>query len=192
MASLGESDWRLQPLTAGQAPSVLDLLRVAFSRTEVPLDPPPGALRETVASLEAEILHGGGAGAISGKRVIGSVLWTVSDGPTSAGSACRPNGGDAASGPRCWLPATMKRGAAGCGGYALRRALCWRGTCDCLRGSAIGSLPGYRLTAIHRKPSSSWRSGSDSILSSDSAALTAAARRPSHIPHRRSAHRSTG
>jgi tRNA threonylcarbamoyladenosine biosynthesis protein TsaE len=80
MASPGELDWRLQPLTAGDAPSVLDLLRVAFAATEVPLDPPPGALRETAGNLETQILSGGGAGAISGKRMIGSVLWIVADG----------------------------------------------------------------------------------------------------------------
>jgi GNAT superfamily N-acetyltransferase len=80
MASPGELDWRLQPLTAGDAPSVLDLLRVAFATMEVPLNPPPGALRETADSLETQILSGGGAGAISGKRMIGSVLWIVADG----------------------------------------------------------------------------------------------------------------
>jgi tRNA threonylcarbamoyladenosine biosynthesis protein TsaE len=80
MTSPGQSDWRLQPLTAGHAPSVLDLLRVAFARTEIPLKPPPGALRETADSLERQILRGGGAGAISGKRLIGSVLWSVADG----------------------------------------------------------------------------------------------------------------
>jgi ribosomal protein S18 acetylase RimI-like enzyme len=80
MACPGELDWRLQPLTAGDVQSVLDLLRAAFASTEVPLDPPPGALRETADSLETQILSGGGAGAISGKRMIGSVLWIVVDG----------------------------------------------------------------------------------------------------------------
>jgi ribosomal protein S18 acetylase RimI-like enzyme len=80
MASPGKSDWRLRSLTAGDAPSVLDLLRVAFARTEVPLNPPPAALRETTDSLQTQILRGGGAGAISGNRLIGSVLWTVADG----------------------------------------------------------------------------------------------------------------
>jgi tRNA threonylcarbamoyladenosine biosynthesis protein TsaE len=75
-----ELDWRLQPLTAGHAPLVLDLLRVAFARTEVPLNPPPGALSETVDSLKIQILRGGGVGANSGERLIGSVLWTVADG----------------------------------------------------------------------------------------------------------------
>jgi GNAT superfamily N-acetyltransferase len=59
---------------------VLDLLRVAFARTEVALDPLPGALRETVRSLETQILHGGGAGANSGEQLIGSILWTIADG----------------------------------------------------------------------------------------------------------------
>jgi GNAT superfamily N-acetyltransferase len=59
---------------------VLDLLRVAFAKTEVPLNPPPGALRETADSLEMQILRGGGAGANSGERLIGSVLWTIVDG----------------------------------------------------------------------------------------------------------------
>jgi tRNA threonylcarbamoyladenosine biosynthesis protein TsaE len=59
---------------------VLDLLRAAFARTEIPLDPPPGALRETADSLEAQILRGGGAGATAGERLVGSVLWTVADG----------------------------------------------------------------------------------------------------------------
>jgi GNAT superfamily N-acetyltransferase len=59
---------------------ILDLLRVAFARMEVPLNPPPGALRETADSLEMQILLGGGAGANSGERLIGSVLWTVADG----------------------------------------------------------------------------------------------------------------
>jgi GNAT superfamily N-acetyltransferase len=75
-----EFDWRLRPLTVGDAPSVLDLLRVAFAAMEVPLDPPPGALRETIVSLETHIRGGGGAAAISSKRMIGSVLWTVADG----------------------------------------------------------------------------------------------------------------
>jgi|GraSoiStandDraft_45_1057281.scaffolds.fasta_scaffold462696_1 GNAT superfamily N-acetyltransferase len=80
MASPEGSDWRLQPLTTGHAPLVLDLLRVAFARTEVPLNPVPSALHETADSLAAQILHGGGAGANSGERLIGSVLWTVADG----------------------------------------------------------------------------------------------------------------
>jgi ribosomal protein S18 acetylase RimI-like enzyme len=80
MTPPGELDWRLQPLAVGDAPSVLDLLRVAFATTEVPLDPPPGALRETIVSLETHILSGGGAAAISGKRMIGSALWIVADG----------------------------------------------------------------------------------------------------------------
>jgi tRNA threonylcarbamoyladenosine biosynthesis protein TsaE len=75
-----EPHWCLQPLTARHAPLVLNLLRVAFARTEVPLNPPPGALSETVDSLATQILHGGGAGANSGGRLIGSVLWRVADG----------------------------------------------------------------------------------------------------------------
>jgi GNAT superfamily N-acetyltransferase len=80
MASPRELDWRLRSLSAGDAPWVLDLLKAAFAKTEVPLNPPPGALRETAESLESQILSGGGAGAISGKRMIGSVLWIVADG----------------------------------------------------------------------------------------------------------------
>src|SRR5436309_13705744 len=93
MASPEGSDWRLQPLTTGHAPLVLDLLRVAFARTEVPLNPVPSALHETADSLEAQILHGGGAGANSGERLIGTVLWSVADGLYVSRIAVLPESG---------------------------------------------------------------------------------------------------
>jgi len=80
MTSPPEAHWRLQPLTAAHAPLVLDLLRFAFAKTEVPLNPLPGALSETADSLETQILRGGGAGANLGDRLIGAVLWTVAEG----------------------------------------------------------------------------------------------------------------
>lgn len=144
-----ESNWCLQPLTAGHAPLVLDLLRVAFARTEVPLNPPPGALSETVDSLATQILRGGGAGANSGGRLIGSVLWTVADGLYVSRIAVslewRQRGIGSALLAACDDEAARRR---------LRRlhlrVLYLRATCGYLRGSAIGSLPGHHPTAIHR------------------------------------------
>ncbi|HEY6432185.1 MAG TPA: GNAT family N-acetyltransferase [Acetobacteraceae bacterium] len=73
---------RFRPMRAENAAVVAGLIRTAFARQAVPVDPPASAL-EVTAEVVLAHLAGGGGGAIAeaGGRVVGSVLWeTRADG----------------------------------------------------------------------------------------------------------------
>jgi ribosomal protein S18 acetylase RimI-like enzyme len=52
-----------------------DLIRLAFSLQSVPTRPPSSALRETLATVAAELARGGGAVVETGGTLVGAVLW---------------------------------------------------------------------------------------------------------------------
>jgi GNAT superfamily N-acetyltransferase len=62
------------------APAVAALIRLAFAAQPVLTDPPPNAMKETMASVAAHLAHGGGAVIAEGGALIGSVLWEEKEG----------------------------------------------------------------------------------------------------------------
>jgi len=60
---------------AADAAAMAGLIRQAFAAQSRPTDPPPGALKETAATIAAELARGGGAVAERGGALAGAVLW---------------------------------------------------------------------------------------------------------------------
>jgi ribosomal protein S18 acetylase RimI-like enzyme len=73
-------DYALRALREADAPAAAALIREAFSRMSVVIDPPPSALRETAATVAAAIAGGGGACAEAGGLLVGVVLWADKEG----------------------------------------------------------------------------------------------------------------
>jgi GNAT superfamily N-acetyltransferase len=69
-----------QPLTPAGAPDALATIHAAFAAQSVQTDPPSAALRETAASIAAEIAAGGGAGIPAPSGFAAVVLWREKDG----------------------------------------------------------------------------------------------------------------
>ncbi|MBC7634634.1 MAG: GNAT family N-acetyltransferase [Acetobacteraceae bacterium] len=57
------------------AAAVAALIRAAFGMKSVATHPPPSAVQETDENVLAELATGGGACAVVGDRVVGSLLW---------------------------------------------------------------------------------------------------------------------
>ncbi|GAC1336676.1 MAG: GNAT family N-acetyltransferase [Acetobacteraceae bacterium] len=66
----------IRPLRPEDAEDAAALIRTAFAAIDVPLDPPPSALRLTGLDVRAHLQSGGGA--LHGN--VGCVLWSVRDG----------------------------------------------------------------------------------------------------------------
>ena len=71
----GRQDFIIRDMRQADAAAVAALIRAAFTAQSVVTDPPPSAVQETGESVSAELATGGGACAVIGDRVIGSVLW---------------------------------------------------------------------------------------------------------------------
>jgi tRNA threonylcarbamoyladenosine biosynthesis protein TsaE len=67
--------WQIRTLDIVDADAVTALVHLAFLELDVPLDPPPKALNETIASIARQISAGGGAGAEAAGKLVGSILW---------------------------------------------------------------------------------------------------------------------
>ena len=80
----------IRRLTPADAAAALDVVHAAFAEPDAPSDPPPGALRETLASIGALVRGGGGACAeASGLQAV--VFWhDVDDGLYLSRLAVRP------------------------------------------------------------------------------------------------------
>ncbi|MFZ5792291.1 MAG: GNAT family N-acetyltransferase [Pseudomonadota bacterium] len=74
-AADGAATWRLRPATAADAAAVAALLREAFAAYDGRLQPRPGALSETEASIAAALEAGAGAVAEAEGAIVGCVLW---------------------------------------------------------------------------------------------------------------------
>lgn len=68
----------LRPAAPCDAASVAALVRACFA--ELAVEPPPSALHETEQTVRAHLAQGGGAVALCGGELAGSVLWQVRDG----------------------------------------------------------------------------------------------------------------
>src|SRR5215470_14937109 len=62
-----------------------ELVRLAFSAQSLPTNPPSSALRETPATIEAELQAGGGAVAERDGVMVGAVLWREEEGSLYVG-----------------------------------------------------------------------------------------------------------
>ncbi len=62
-------------LTPVDAAQVLATIHAAFAVQSARTDPPSGALQETLASIEAQLTIGGGAGVRAGTGLAAVVLW---------------------------------------------------------------------------------------------------------------------
>jgi len=62
------------------AATIAALVRLAFSTQSRPTDPPPGALKETAATIAEQLAHGGGAVVEVDGTLVGAVLWVEEDG----------------------------------------------------------------------------------------------------------------
>lgn len=62
-----------------------DLVRLAFSTQSRPTIPPPGALKETAATIAEQISRGGGAIVEDGGTIIGAIFWNEEDGGLHVG-----------------------------------------------------------------------------------------------------------
>jgi ribosomal protein S18 acetylase RimI-like enzyme len=65
---------------ASDAAVLADLVRLAFSTQSRPTTPPPGAVKETAATIAEHLSRGGGAVIEDGKTIIGAVFWNQEDG----------------------------------------------------------------------------------------------------------------
>ncbi len=64
----------IRPAVSGDADAIVALIQAAFTPLIARLDPPPGALRETPATIAAELAAHRGLIAEIGGRVVGSAL----------------------------------------------------------------------------------------------------------------------
>jgi len=71
---------RPRPATHADAAAIAALIRAAFAMQSVPTDPPPGALRETAATVAALIARGGGTVIVADGAMVGCVLWQEKEG----------------------------------------------------------------------------------------------------------------
>ncbi len=62
------------------AASLADLVRLAFSTQSRPTTPPPGALRETAATIAEQLDRGGGAVVEEGGAIVGAIFGNDEDG----------------------------------------------------------------------------------------------------------------
>ena len=71
----GRQDFLIRDMRASDTPAVAALIRGAFAAQSVVTDPLPSARLETAETVAAELATGGGACAVIGDRVVGSLLW---------------------------------------------------------------------------------------------------------------------
>lgn len=73
---------RPTPRTArtSDADAIADLVRRAFAAQSRPTVPPPGALKETPATVAEHLSHGGGAVVELDGQLIGALLWAEEEG----------------------------------------------------------------------------------------------------------------
>lgn len=64
----------------GDAAGLADLVRLAFSTQSRPTTPPPGALKETAATIAEHLSRGGGAVVEDGATIVGVIFWNDEDG----------------------------------------------------------------------------------------------------------------
>lgn len=76
---------RVRRAAAADAAKLAELVRLAFSTQSLPTDPPSSALRETPATIEAELRAGGGAVAERDGVMVGAVLWREEEGSLYVG-----------------------------------------------------------------------------------------------------------
>ena len=67
--------WTARAATPRDAAAIAALVRLAFSTQSRPTIPPPGALKETAASIIEHLVLGGGALVEVGGVIAGTVLW---------------------------------------------------------------------------------------------------------------------
>ena len=77
--------WTARAATPRDAPAIAALVRLAFSTQSRPTIPPPGALKETAATIIEHLGHGGGAVVEDGGTIVGTVLWNEEDGGLHVG-----------------------------------------------------------------------------------------------------------
>ena len=65
---------------AEDAATIAELVRLAFAAQSRPTNPPPGALKETAATIGEHLVHGGGAIFETDGGLVGAVLWAEDDG----------------------------------------------------------------------------------------------------------------
>ena len=65
---------------AEDAATIAELVRLAFAAQSRPTNPPPGALKETAATIGEHFFHGGGAISEADGALVGAVLWAEDDG----------------------------------------------------------------------------------------------------------------
>lgn len=71
----GRQDFIIRDMRQADSAAVAALIRSAFAAQSVATDPPPSAGKETDESVVAELATGGGACALVGDRIVGSLLW---------------------------------------------------------------------------------------------------------------------
>ena len=72
--------WTARAATPRDAPAIAALVRLAFSTQSRPTAPPPGALKETAATIIDHLGLGGGAVIEEGEMLVGTVLWNEEEG----------------------------------------------------------------------------------------------------------------
>ena len=67
--------WTVRRAETSDAAVLADLVRLAFSTQSRPTTPPPGALKETPATISEHLGRGGGAVVEEDRAIIGAVFW---------------------------------------------------------------------------------------------------------------------
>ncbi|MBI3826603.1 MAG: GNAT family N-acetyltransferase [Candidatus Rokubacteria bacterium] len=77
---MSAGDRTVRAALPGDAAAIAALVRLAFSTQSRTTDPPPGALKETPATIAGQLARGGGAVLEAGGRIVGAVVWAEEEG----------------------------------------------------------------------------------------------------------------